>query len=70
MECRLKEIIKERGLKQGYIAEKAGISNTTMSALVTGRNLPTLPVAARIAKVLELHIDEIWILEEEKQKSP
>jgi len=58
--CRLKEILDEKGLKQSYVCREAGISNTTMSKLVLGKSIPTLPVAYRIAKVLEKPIEEIW----------
>jgi DNA-binding XRE family transcriptional regulator len=63
----LREILKERGLKQGFIAEKAGISQTTFSYLVTGKSLPTLEVAYKIAKVLDLQVEYIWIPENEEE---
>lgn len=63
--CRLKEIIKERGLKQNFIAEKTGISVSALSALVTGKTLPTLEVAYRIAAELDLNVMEIWVLNNE-----
>jgi putative transcriptional regulator len=59
--CRLEDLINERGLKKGYIAEKAGISKTTLTSLMKNRTLPTLPVAIRIAEIMELRIEEIWI---------
>ncbi|WP_035350308.1 helix-turn-helix transcriptional regulator [Fictibacillus gelatini] len=61
LKCKLDELIKERGLKKGFIAEQAGISKTTLSVLISGRSLPTLTVAFKIAKVLGLKIEEIWI---------
>lgn len=63
--CALKEILKKRGLKQNYIAEKAGVSDTALSSLVRGKSLPTLDVAYRIAKELDLNVMEIWIMEKE-----
>lgn len=65
--CRLKEIIKERGLKQNFIAEKTGISVSALSSLVTEKSLPTLEVAYRIAAELDLNVMEIWVL---TQKEP
>jgi putative transcriptional regulator len=58
--CILDDIIKQRGLKKGYIAEKAKVSNAAFTLIIQGKSLPTLPVAMRIAEVLELRIEDIW----------
>lgn len=63
--CRLKEIIKERGLKQNFLASKCGISVSALSSLVTEKTLPTLEVAYRIAAALDLNVMEIWVLKQE-----
>lgn len=60
IKCGLKVIFAERNIKQGGFAEKIGISPTTLSALVNGKNLPTLDVAYRIAEELDLNVMEIW----------
>lgn len=62
--CRLRVILAERGLKHGYIADRVGISKATLSALVNDRTLPTFEVAYKIAEVLEMKIEDIWIIEE------
>jgi DNA-binding XRE family transcriptional regulator len=59
---RLKEIIDDRGLKQGYIAERVGVRQSTISEVVRGKRLPTLPVALKIADVLGVRIEDIWSL--------
>lgn len=53
-------IIKDRGLKQSFIAEKAGISAGTLSKIVRGESMPTLSVAIRLARVLEMTVEELW----------
>ncbi|MCU4797037.1 helix-turn-helix transcriptional regulator [Bacillus cereus] len=63
MRSHLKEILDSKGIKYGFIAKQAGISNAAMTNLIKG-GLPTLPVAARIAKVLGKPIEEIWTIEE------
>lgn len=60
MEIKLQMIIKDRGLKQSFIAEKAGISPGALSKIVRGESMPTLPVALRLARVLELTVEELW----------
>lgn len=49
--CRLKIILWEKGMKQGELAKKTGISPAGISALVNNR----------IAEELQLPIEEIWI---------
>ncbi|MCU5411712.1 helix-turn-helix transcriptional regulator, partial [Bacillus wiedmannii] len=53
MRSQLKQILDEKGIKYGYIAKKANISNSAMTNLIKG-GLPTLPVAYRIARALEM----------------
>jgi putative transcriptional regulator len=50
LKSRLRVILAEREIKQRELAKKVGISDTTMSALVVGKQLPTLEVAYRIAE--------------------
>jgi putative transcriptional regulator len=61
----LKEILDSRGMKQNFVCEKTGLSKTSMSGIVNNRTIPTLPVAYKIAKVLDLKIEEIWVEENE-----
>lgn len=60
METKLKRVINERGIKQSFIAEKAGISPGTLSKIVRGESIPTLPVAIKIARVLETTVEDLW----------
>jgi putative transcriptional regulator len=58
--CVLDEIIKKRGLKKGFVAEKAQVSNAAFTLILKGKSIPTLQVAMRIAEVMELRIEDIW----------
>ncbi|WP_078428748.1 helix-turn-helix transcriptional regulator [Alkalihalobacterium alkalinitrilicum] len=60
VKCRLRVILAERNIKHGEVYKKAGISSATFSLLVNEKSLPTLPVALKIARVLDLHIEDIW----------
>ncbi|UVI31229.1 helix-turn-helix transcriptional regulator [Paenibacillus spongiae] len=62
IKCTLKVIFAERNIKQREFAQKVGISETTLSSLVNGKQLPTLEVGYRIAEELDLNIMEIWKL--------
>lgn len=59
MESKLKETLDNRGIKYGFVAEKAKISNAAVTNLIKGA-IPTLPVAYRIAKILDMKIEDIW----------
>ena len=49
-------------INQNKLANKVGVSSTTMSSIVRGKSLPSLPVALKIAKELNKPIEEIWEL--------
>lgn len=57
---KLKRILFERELKQKDIAAKVGIDTGTMSKIVKGDSIPTLPVALAIAGVLGMSVEELW----------
>ncbi|HHK5539198.1 helix-turn-helix domain-containing protein [Bacillus cereus] len=65
MECRLKIILADRMIKQSALAKRAGITDQTLSMIVRGKSEPTLRVAMRIAKALDMKIEDIWSEEEE-----
>ncbi|EJR66517.1 hypothetical protein IIO_01133 [Bacillus cereus VD115] len=67
LKSHLKEILDNRGMKYSFVAKKANIASSTMSALVKG-GLPTLPVAYRIAKVLDMRLEDIWIEDDYEDK--
>jgi putative transcriptional regulator len=64
------KLVKESGLKKGYIADKASVSKTTISNLSKG-GMPELPVGYKIAAVMGKRIDEIWIpiIKREEEKN-
>ena len=56
----LRKLLMDRGIKQTWLADRAGITDTALSEIVTGKRTPTLPVAKRIARVLEMRVEDIW----------
>lgn len=59
----LKQIIDEKGIKQKYLAEKAGISEQTLSNLIKNRHDISLRVAFQISYALGVPIEEIFSLD-------
>jgi len=56
--------LAERMIKQSDIAKIVGITDQTLSLIARGKSEPTLRVAMRIAKTLDLSVEDIWIEEE------
>ena len=61
---RLKEILTDRGIKNVWLAEKAGINNSTVGNIIKNRHNPNVEVAIRIAKALNLSVEEIWSVDD------
>lgn len=59
-ETPLERLIRERGLKKGFVAEKVGISRNTLSFICAGKSEPTLRVALKIARLFDVSVEELW----------
>ena len=57
---KLADAIDESGLKQKYIAEKAGISEQALSAMLNGRQKIDVETFFAVAVVLHLTPDQIY----------
>ena len=57
---KLEDLIEERGLKKSWIAKKVRIAPGTLSKIISGESIPTLPVALRIADLLDITVEELW----------
>lgn len=66
MNNRVKEIRKQKGIKQDEFARTLGVSRQTVSSIETGRFDPSIMLAYKIAKIFELSIEEVFIFEDEQ----
>lgn len=57
---KLREAIEERGIKQKFIAEKIGISETALSLMLNGNQKIDVDTFFAIASVLRMTPDEIY----------
>ena len=57
---RLNAVIEASGLKQKYIAEKAGVSEQALSAMLNGRQKIDVDTFFAIAVTLHLTPDQIY----------
>lgn len=60
----VKQLRKQAGLRQEDMAERLGVSRQTIIAVENNKYNPTLELAMKMAKLLKLHVDEIFFLDE------
>jgi putative transcriptional regulator len=56
----LKALLNDRGIKQKWLAGKAGMTAAALNLIVHGKTLPTLRTAQRIARILHSTVEELW----------
>lgn len=65
MKNRIKQLRKQSGLRQEDLANKVGVSRQTIIAIENDKYNPTLELAMKIARLLDLHVDEIFFLDDQ-----
>lgn len=66
---KLKEIIDSRGMKQNWLADQVQVNKTTIGNIINNKYNTSLEVAFKIAKVLNIKVDDIfYLIEEDKVK--
>ena len=60
----IKQLRKEAGLRQEDMAKQLAVSRQTIIAIENDKYNPTLELAMKMAKRLNLHVDEIFFLDE------
>ena len=60
MRNRVRELRAERGLSQAEVATALGVSRQTVISIESGRYLPSLPLAFRIADLFGAPIEKIF----------
>ena len=65
MKNKIEQIRKERGIRQEEFAKLLGVSRQTISSLETGRYNPSIFLAHKIAKFIDMTIEEVFLFDEE-----
>ena len=60
----VKPLRKQAGLCQEDMARELGVSRQTIIAIENDKYNPTLELAMKIARLLKLHVDEIFFLDD------
>lgn len=69
MQNRVKEQRALRGLSQAELGAALGVSRQTVISIESGRYLPSLPLAFRIARFFEVPVDKMFDPEDEESGS-
>jgi putative molybdopterin biosynthesis protein len=63
----LKHLRLKAGLQQKELAERAGVSRQTLSAVEAGESVPATSIALQLARVLGCRVEDIFSLSEESR---
>ena len=55
----LKELLKSKGVKQNWLAQRIGVSEVTMSNWVKGKSAPTRRNLEKLTEILNVHINDL-----------
>ena len=64
---RIKEVLKQKGIKQTWLAQKLGKSYNMTNSYVQNRSQPSLEDLNRIANILDVDVKDL--IESNKKKS-
>ena len=65
---KIKEYREKRGMKQSELAELVNVRRETIVCLENGRYNPSLKLAMDIAKVFDVHVENLFSFIDEKPK--
>ena len=60
----VKQLRKAAGLRQEDLAQQLGVSRQTIIAIENDKYNPTLELPMKLSRLLALHVDEIFFVED------
>ena len=63
MENQIRALRKERGISQEDLARRCGVSRQTINAIENNKYDPTLALGMKLARLLEVPVEELFTLE-------
>lgn len=60
MKNKLRVLRAERAWSQADLSERVGVSRQAVNAVETGKHVPSLTLAFRLAEAFELRVDEVF----------
>ena len=65
---RIKEVLKEKGIKQIWLADKLGKSYNMVNGYVQNRQQPRLEVLNEVARILDVDVRKLIVSNKEDKK--
>lgn len=60
MEVRIKEVLREKGIKQKFLCEKLEINESVLSLIINGKRIPSQSRVKAMAKVLKVSVKDLY----------
>ena len=60
MKTRIRELRKQRKLSQEELADAVGTTRQTITSIEVGKYTASLPLAYKIARYFDLHIEDVF----------
>ena len=60
MQNNIKQVIKEKGIKQTYICDKLGINESVLSLIINGKRKPNQDRLKALARILNVSIKDLY----------
>ena len=64
MKNKIRVLRKELGFRQEDLADKLGVTRQTINAIENNKYNPTLELAMKLAKLLKVSVEELFLVEE------
>lgn len=61
MDNNIYQVIRDQNMTQGDLAQKVGIRREYINRIINRRITPTVPLGMRIAKALEVSVEDLFI---------
>lgn len=66
MENHIRSLRETKGISQGELGKRVGVSRQTINSLENGRYNPSIELAFKLSFIFNLPIEKIFIYEEKK----
>lgn len=60
MKLKIEEIIREKGLKKGYVSQQLKVNPDTLTNWMKNRSMPKLDQAVKLAKLLDVSLYDLF----------
>ncbi len=66
MENRIYQVISQKNMTQAELAQKIGVKREYINRIISGKVTPRISLGLRIAKALQVTVEDLFIIEEKE----